>query len=57
MRDTHVWQLFMGWEPGLQRKGLLSSDGIACCGVMSERQSCLTTPLGIGSLDFREKVR
>ena len=38
------------------REGLLYSQGNACCIVKSERHSFSTTPYGIGTLDFREKV-
>ena len=44
------------WKLGLQREGLLYNQGKVCCVVKSERHSFLTTPYGIGSLDFRGKA-
>ena len=44
------------WQLGLQREGVLSDCGIGCCVAMSAAAFCLTTRLGIGSLDFRGKA-
>ncbi len=52
MFNNSLWD----WELVFQREGLLYSQGKVCCGVMSERHSCLTTPYDIGSLVFRGKV-
>ena len=35
---------------------MLSDCGIGCCDLVSGAAMCLTTRLGIGSLDFRGKV-
>ena len=52
MFNNSLWD----WKLGLQREGLLYSQGEVCCGLTSKRHSFLTTPYGVGSLDFRGKV-
>ena len=52
MLNSSLW----GWELGLQRDGLLHSQGMVCCGVTSEGHSFLTAPYGVGSVDFRGMV-
>ena len=53
--DTHFINSLWDWGSELQRERMLSSSGSACCGIMGGRHSFLTTPYGIGRVDFRGK--